>query len=67
MAAAQAFDFRAPAKPAPATQAAYQAVRRHVKKLEEDRPLHEDINTLAKAAKDGEILEAARRVVAELK
>ena len=67
MAAAQAFDFRAPSKPALATQAAYEAIRRHVKKLEEDRPLHEDINTLAKAAKDSEILEAARSVVSELK
>ncbi len=67
MAAAQAFDFRAPAKPSPATQAAYQAIRKHVKTLEEDRPLHEDINTLAKAAKDGEILEAARSVVGQLK
>jgi histidine ammonia-lyase len=67
MAAAQAFDFRAPAKPAPATRAAYDVVRKHVKKLEEDRPLHGDINTLAKAAKDGEILAAAKSVVGELK
>jgi len=67
MAAAQAFDFRAPVKPAPATQAAYEAVRKHVKTLEEDRPLFEDINNLAKAAKDGEILAAAKSVVGELK
>jgi len=67
MAAAQAFDFRAPVKPAPATRAAYDAVRKHVRKLEEDRALHDDINILAKAAKEGEILEAARSVVAELK
>jgi len=67
MAAAQAFDFRAPAKPAPATQAAYEAVRKRVRKLEEDRALFDDINTLAKAAKDGEILEAAKRIVPELK
>src|SRR5208337_4786395 len=61
MAAAQAFDFRAPAKPAPATQAAYEAVRKRVKTLEEDRALFEDINALAKAAKDGEILDAAKK------
>jgi len=67
MAAAQAFDFRAPVKPAPATQAAYEAVRKHVKRLEEDRALFDDINVLARAAKDGEILDAARGVVAELK
>ena len=67
MAAAQALDFRAPLKPAPATQAAYEAVRKHVKKLEEDRALFDDINTLTKAAKDGEILEAAAGVAAGLK
>lgn len=59
MAAAQAFDFRAPVKPAPATQAVYEVVRRHVRKLDEDRPLHGDINLLAQVAKDGEILRAA--------
>jgi histidine ammonia-lyase len=67
MAAAQAFDFRAPAKPASATQAAYEAVRKHVKKLEEDRALFDDINALTKAAKEGEILAAAKSVVADLK
>src|SRR5271157_2439395 len=67
MAAAQAFDLRAPVKPAPATQAAYEAVRKHVKRLEEDRALFDDINTLAKAAKDGEVLEAAKRIISELK
>lgn len=59
MAAAQAFDFRAPVKSAPATQAVYEVVRRHVRKLDEDRPLHGDINLLAQVAKDGEILKAA--------
>jgi histidine ammonia-lyase len=59
MAAAQAFDFRAPVKPAPATQAAYEVVRQHVRKLDEDRPLHGDINLLAQVAKDGTILQAA--------
>jgi len=59
MAAAQAFDFRTPLKPAPATHASYEVVRKYVRKLEEDRPLHDDINTLARIAKEGEILEAA--------
>jgi histidine ammonia-lyase len=67
MAAAQAFDFRAPVKPAPGTQAAYEVVRRYVRKLEEDRPIHEDINTLARIAKEGKILEAAEGVVGALK
>jgi histidine ammonia-lyase len=67
MAAAQAFDLRAPIKPSPATEAAYQAIRKHVAKLEEDRPLHDDINQLASLAKAGEVLEAAEKVVGALK
>jgi histidine ammonia-lyase len=66
MAAAQAFDLRFPVKPAPATQAAYEVIRTHVKKLEEDRPLFEDINRLARVAKDGTILEAVKQVSGEL-
>lgn len=66
MAAAQAFDMRYPVRPSPASQAAYAAIRKHVKKLEEDRPLHEDINTLARVGKDGEILKAAEGVVGRL-
>jgi len=67
MAAAQAFDFRAPVKPSPASRAAYDVVRAHVKKLEEDRPLHDDINNLTRIAKEGKILEAAEAVVGKLK
>ena len=66
MAAAQAFDFRFPVKPSPATQAAYEVIRHHVKKLDEDRPLYDDINRLAKVAKDGEVLQAVRDVVSNL-
>jgi histidine ammonia-lyase len=66
MAAAQAFDFRFPVKPAPATQAAYEVVRSHVRKLQEDRPLFEDINRLAGIAKEGAILDAAKGVAGEL-
>ncbi|HXX15464.1 MAG TPA: aromatic amino acid ammonia-lyase [Candidatus Eremiobacteraceae bacterium] len=67
MAAAQAFDFRSPLKPSPATHAAYEVVRTYLKKLEEDRPLHGDINTLARIAKEGKILEAAEHVAGTLK
>ena len=67
MAAAQAFDMRAPIKPSPACQAAYEVVRAHVKRLDEDRPLHQDINTLAQVAREGKILEAAEKVVGALK
>ncbi len=66
MAAAQAFDLRYPVRPSPASQAAYEVIRTYVKKLEEDRPLHEDINTLAKVAKDGLILKAAEELAGTL-
>jgi histidine ammonia-lyase len=66
MAAAQAFDFLAPVKPSPATQAAFEVIREQVKKLEEDRPLYNDINNLAKIAKEGAILDAAERVAGRL-
>jgi histidine ammonia-lyase len=66
MAAAQAFDLRYPVRPSPASQAAYDVIRTHVKKLEEDRPLHEEINCLAKVAKEGAILRAVETVVGKL-
>jgi histidine ammonia-lyase len=66
MAAAQAFDFRFPVKPAPATQAAYDVIRNHVKTLDQDRPLFDDINRLAEVAKHGTILEAVKQVAADL-
>ncbi len=66
MAAAQAFDLRAPVKPSPATQAAYEAIRHHVKRLDDDRALYDDINTLTKVAKEGQVLAAAEKVVGML-
>ena len=66
MAAAQAFDLRAPVRPSPACEAAYEIVRRYVKKLEEDRALFDDINTLTRVAKEGKILEAAEQTVGKL-
>jgi len=66
MAAAQAFDLRYPVRPSAASQAAYEVIRQHVQKLDEDRPLHQDINTLARIAKQGRILDAAERVVGKL-
>jgi len=66
MAAAQAFEFRAPVKPAPATQAVHEVIRKYVRKLDEDRPLHEDLNTLARVAREGEVLNAAEEVVGKL-
>jgi len=66
MAAAQAFDLRAPVRPSPASEAVYEVVRQYVKKLEEDRPLFDDINTLSRVAKEGKILEAAEKVAGKL-
>jgi len=66
MAAAQAFDLRAPIKPAPATQSAYEVIRQHVKKLEEDRALYDDINTLTRVVREGQVLAAAQKVVGKL-
>lgn len=66
MAAAQAFDLLAPSHPAPATRAAYDVIRKHVPKLEEDRPLHIDINALAKVAKQGDILTAVEKEIGKL-
>jgi histidine ammonia-lyase len=66
MAAAQAFDLLAPSQPAPATRAAYEVIRKHVPKLEQDRPLHIDINALAKVAKQGDILSAVEKEIGKL-
>lgn len=66
MAAAQAFEFRAPVRPSPASQAAYELIRTCVKKLDEDRPLYDDINRLASLAKEGGILQAVKGVVSTL-
>ena len=67
IAAAQAFDFRAPTKPSKGCQAAYEVVRKHVKTLQEDRPLYDDINNMTKAARSGDVLGAVEKVVGALK
>jgi len=48
MAAAQALEFHAPLRPATCTEAARQAVRRFVPRLEEDRVLAADLEALAR-------------------
>jgi histidine ammonia-lyase len=67
MSAAQAVEFRAPAKPSPVGQAVHELVRKHVKKLEEDRPLYDDINNLTKVCRDNLVLDAAEKIVGKLK
>jgi len=66
MCAAQAFEFLS-MNPSKGSHAAYRVIRKYVKKLEEDRPLYPDINTLTKVARSGEILHEVERAVGELK
>ncbi|MDM7915080.1 MAG: aromatic amino acid lyase, partial [Candidatus Eisenbacteria bacterium] len=66
MAGAQAMDFRRPLKAGKGTEAAYEVIRKHVAFLEEDRPLHADINRLAAVVESGEILEAVEKAIGKL-
>jgi histidine ammonia-lyase len=65
IAAGQALDFRT-YEPGRGTRAAHAAVRTHVDHLDEDRPLHEDHNTMRDAVKDLSILEAVESEIGEL-
>jgi histidine ammonia-lyase len=67
MAGAQAIDFRAPVKPSKGIGAAYDVVRKYVDRLEEDRPLFDDINNLSAVVKSGEVLAAVEEAVGKLK
>lgn len=66
MAATQALDFLAPRKPSPVAQAVHDLVRKHVATLEEDRPLHDDINALTALTRSGEVLKTAEAIVGRL-
>ena len=67
LAGAQALDFKKPIRPGVGVQAAYDVVRRHVKHLEEDRPLFTDINNLSAVVKSGEVLDEVEKAVGPLK
>jgi histidine ammonia-lyase len=67
MAGAQALDFRKPLRPGKGTQAAHDVVRKHVRHLEEDRPLYSDIAELAEVVISGEIKDAVERAVGSLR
>ena len=67
MAGAQAIDFRSPVKPSKGVQAAHDVIRKHVDRLEEDRPLFDDINVLKEVVESGEILGAVEKAVGPLK
>ena len=53
-------------KPGKGTQAAYEVIRKHVARLDEDRPLYDDINKLKEVVDSGEILDAVERAVGTL-
>ena len=61
--AAQAVDLRAPLSPGRGTRAAYEAIRRHIPRLDDDRPLHPDVNLAADLVRSGEILAAVEEAV----
>jgi histidine ammonia-lyase len=65
MAATQAIDFRE-FKPGKGTQKAMQVIRRHVKHLDEDRPLYPDHNSMKSLVQSGEILEAVEGEIGKL-
>lgn len=60
LAAAQALEYHAPLRPAPPTAAALGAVRRFVPRLEEDRVLAPDLETLARPQTQRAIVQAAQ-------
>lgn len=66
MAAAQALDLRKPHKPGKGTQAVYELIRKHVKFMDEDRPMMNDINAMAKLLKSFEPLKVVENVVGKL-
>jgi histidine ammonia-lyase len=59
--AAQALDFRRPLEPGPGVLAALECVRSRVPFMEEDRPLHRDIEAVSALIDSGELLLAAHR------
>ena len=65
MAAAQALDFRE-FKPGQGVAAAHNVIRKHVKHLDEDRPLYTDHNIMKMLVKNGVILDEVEKIVGDL-
>ena len=68
--AAQAYDLLAehrPLKAGKGTRAAYQVIRRHVPYMNRDRELYKDMETLARALRSGEILDAVEAAVGRIR
>ena len=66
IAGAQALDFIEGRQPGKGSKAAYDVVRKYVDFLEEDRPIHGDINKMAEVVASGEIVTAVEAAVGEL-
>jgi histidine ammonia-lyase len=66
MGAAQALDFRKPAKPGRGVRAAYEEIRKVVSRLEDDRVLYPDINAIADLVRRNVILEVVEGEVGSL-
>ena len=66
MAAAQAFDFRAPKKPGKGTGAAYKEIRKVVTHLDKDRVLYPDIANIAELVNNGIILDSVEKAIGKL-
>ena len=67
MSAAQGLDFKLPIKPGKGTQAAYKVIRRHLKRLIDDRALYPDIDTVTALVRSGEIVEAVEKAIGQIK
>jgi histidine ammonia-lyase len=66
LAATQAVEFLAPLQPGRGALAVHEAVRTLSPRLRDDRPLHDDIERVADAIRDGSILTAVEAEVGEL-
>jgi histidine ammonia-lyase len=66
IAAAQAFDFLKPSKAGKGCQAAYELIRKYVPYLDDDRPLHNDINKLAEVVTRNEVVNAVQQAIGKL-
>jgi histidine ammonia-lyase len=64
--AAQGVDLRSPLKPGHGTMAAYQAVRKRIPRMDDDRILAPDLERAASLVREGEVLRAVERVVGRL-
>jgi histidine ammonia-lyase len=66
LAGAQAVEFLAPLAPGPACEAARRFVRSLSPRLREDRPLSDEIATVAAAIRDGSLIQAVEEEIGEL-